>query len=134
MGIKSPVKCAGYRVGDSEEIKFGNIKIDVIDTPGHTKDSISLVCNNIILTGDALFLDDGGAGRDDLPGGDPSEHWESLQKFRKQKGDLIVHPAHDYRNREPSSLSNQIKTNPHFKPESKNVKVLKDGMIGWNKV
>ena len=27
------------------------------------------------------FLDDGGAGRDDLPGGDPDQHWESLQKL-----------------------------------------------------
>ena len=65
-------------------ISTADIEINVIDTPGHTKDSISLVIENCLFTGDALFLDDGGAGRDDLPGGDPAQHWESLQKYPRR--------------------------------------------------
>ena len=57
------------------------VPIKVMYSPGHTRDSISLIFPDKIFTGDALFLDDGGAGRDDLPGGDPAAHWETLRKF-----------------------------------------------------
>lgn len=132
MGTKSPVKCAGYRVKEDERIVLGDITLNVIETPGHTKDSISLITENLVFTGDALFLDDGGAGRDDLPGGDPGEHWMTLQKLLKLPGALLVYPAHDYRNREPSSLAQQKNTNPHFKPVSKEeyVKYLEDLKLG----
>ena len=53
----------------------------VIETPGHTDDSISLLFDDMIFTGDFLFLEDAGAGRDDLPGGNANAHWESLQKL-----------------------------------------------------
>lgn len=132
MGAKSPVKCAGYRVKEGESIHLGDLTLDVIETPGHTKDSISLVTKEMIFTGDALFLDDGGAGRDDLPGGDPGEHWMSLQKLLTLPGNLIVYPAHDYRNRPPSSLARQKQTNPHLKPGSQEeyVKYLEDLKLG----
>jgi len=55
--------------------------VKVMATPGHTKDSIALVMDDRILTGDVLFLDDAGAGRTDLPGGDPGEHWDSMQRL-----------------------------------------------------
>jgi rhodanese-related sulfurtransferase len=80
---------------------------------------VSLILPDRILTGDALFLDEAGAGRDDLPGGDPIQHWESLERFKILSGDLIVYPAHDYRNRKPSSLGNQKNTNPFLKKRTR---------------
>lgn len=132
MHINVPAQCSGYKVKEGDSIQFDNIKIKVIETPGHTKDSISLITDDNIFTGDALFLDDGGAGRDDLPGGDPGQHWESLQKFMNLPDDLIVYPAHDYRNRKPSSLAIQKKNNPHLKPRSKEeyIKYLEDLKLG----
>jgi len=108
------------------------IPVSVIHTPGHTKDSISLVFGDRVLTGDALFLDTGGAGRDDLPGGDAGEHWESLQKLAALPDDLVVYPAHEYRNREPSSIGRQKTSNPHLKPRSKEefVRYLEDLRLG----
>jgi glyoxylase-like metal-dependent hydrolase (beta-lactamase superfamily II)/rhodanese-related sulfurtransferase len=128
----APAGCVTERVHEGQEFNIGTIRIKVIDTPGHTKDSLSLILTDRIFTGDALFLDDGGAGRDDLPGGDPSQHWETLEKFKALSEDLVVYPAHDYRNRNPSNLGNQKKTNPHLKNRSKEeyVEYIEDLRLG----
>ncbi|MBN1290881.1 MAG: MBL fold metallo-hydrolase [Candidatus Latescibacteria bacterium] len=139
MHKNSPVQCANLRIDDGFEWKlFDTIPITVIYTPGHTNDSVSLLFPDRIFTGDALFLDDGGAGRDDLPGGDSGAHWESLAKFRALPENLIVYPAHDYRNRKPSSIKQQKETNPHLKERSKEdfisyLEDLKLGPADWMK-
>lgn len=128
MHTKAPAHCVGLRVDDGFEWNIGDIPVKVMHTPGHTIDSMCLILPDRIMTGDTLFLDDGGAGRDDLPGGDPGAHWESLKRIMELPNNLIVYPAHDYRNRTPSSLANQKITNPHLKPRSKQdfVKYLDD--------
>jgi glyoxylase-like metal-dependent hydrolase (beta-lactamase superfamily II)/rhodanese-related sulfurtransferase len=128
----APAKCVTNRVNEGSKITIANIPVNVIHTPGHTRDSVSLILPDRILTGDALFLDDGGAGRDDLPGGDPAQHWESLEKFKNLPEDLVVYPAHEYRNREPSSLGVQKKTNPHLSDRTKEefIKYLEDLRLG----
>ncbi|WP_371804629.1 MBL fold metallo-hydrolase [Candidatus Lokiarchaeum ossiferum] len=138
MHSSAPAKCPSTRVKHGDVLHINGIPIEIIETPGHTKDSVSYLIPGKILTGDALFLDDGGAGRDDLPGGDPGAHWESLQKFLHLPEDIIVYPAHDYRNREPSSLKRQKMTNPHLKPRTKSQFInyltdLKLGPADWMK-
>jgi glyoxylase-like metal-dependent hydrolase (beta-lactamase superfamily II) len=47
-----------------------------------------------VLTGDWLFI--GGAGRTDLPGGDPGEHWASLTRVIPSLDETtVVLPGHD---------------------------------------
>ncbi|MFX0206631.1 MAG: rhodanese-like domain-containing protein [Candidatus Hodarchaeota archaeon] len=138
MQQKAPSKCVTIRMKEDDMFNIGNIPIEVLETPGHTEDSVTLLLPNRILTGDALFLDEGGAGRDDLPGGDPGAHWESLQKLIRLPDHLIVYPAHDYRNREPSSLKQQKISNPYLKPRSKEdfinyINDLKLGPADWMK-
>jgi sulfur dioxygenase len=132
MHESAPAKCANYRVHDSFEWDCLGVPVTVLHTPGHTRDSICLVFPDWIFTGDTLFLDDGGAGRDDLPGGDPGAHWESLTRLAELSDDLMVYPAHDYREREPSSIGKQKQTNPHLKPRTKNefVQYLNDLRLG----
>jgi glyoxylase-like metal-dependent hydrolase (beta-lactamase superfamily II)/rhodanese-related sulfurtransferase len=132
MHERAPAQCVTIRVTDGKTLELLGMKIEVIHTPGHTKDSTCLIFPDRILTGDTLFLDDGGAGRDDLPGGDPNEHWESLQKILKLPGHLVVYPAHEYRDREPSTLARQKQTNPHLKPRTKEdfVRHLEDLRLG----
>ena len=116
MHANAPSLCANIRVVDGTEWKLlDEIPIKVLYTPGHTRDSISLLFPDRIFTGDALFLDDGGAGRDDLPGGDPGAHWNTLKKIYELPEELVVYPAHDYRERNPSTLKQQKETNPHLK-------------------
>ena len=57
-------KCASLKLVDGFSWKlFQQIPVKVLYSPGHTKDSMSLIFPDRIFTGDALFLDDGGAGR-----------------------------------------------------------------------
>lgn len=132
MHTQAPVKCATQRIRDGSELSFISTPVKVMHTPGHTQDSVCLIFPDRILTGDTLFLDEGGAGRDDLPGGDPGKHWESLQRIQELPDHLIVYPAHEYRNREPSSLGSQKKRNPHLKPRGKEefVQYLEDLKLG----
>ena len=138
MHEKAPAKCVTQRVKQDDIIEVAGKKAKVIETPGHTRDSISLLFDDMIFTGDFLFLDDAGAGRDDLPGGDASSHWESLQKLKSVSGDVMVYPAHEYRNRIPSILGSQRKTNPHLKNRTKTeftqyIDDLKLGPAEWMK-
>lgn len=138
MHTRAPARCVSVRVADGFAGTLGPASLQVLHTPGHTKDSVSLVLPDAMLTGDVLFLDDGGAGRDDLPGGDPEEHWESLQQLLALPERLIVYPAHEYRNRQPSSLGQQKLHNPVLQPRTKAeyvryVEELRLGPAEWMK-
>lgn len=137
MHGSAPAECADTRVGDGDEMVLpGGIPARFLATPGHTADSVSMVLPGAVMTGDALFLDDGGAGRDDLPGGDPGAHWDSLQKLMRLDGGTVVYPAHEYRNREPSTLAHQKRSNPHLAPRTRDEFIqfsrdLKLGPAAW---
>ena len=78
---------------EGEYVEFGDAKLEVINTPGHSKGSICLLGENIIFTGDTLF--DGDCGRVDLAGGNWHEMEESLAKLKGiiKKG-VYVYPGH----------------------------------------
>jgi glyoxylase-like metal-dependent hydrolase (beta-lactamase superfamily II)/rhodanese-related sulfurtransferase len=138
MHKKAPAGCISDRVWEGVKFKIGKIPVKIIETPGHTEDSISLILPDRIFTGDALFLDDGGAGRDDLPGGDAEKHWKTLRRFKELPENLVVFPAHDYRNRTPSSLAEQKLSNPHLIDRSKEefihyIEDLRLGPAEWMK-
>lgn len=130
--------CVTIHVKDGDQLVLAGQKVKVIATPGHTKDSISLLFEDKLLTGDFLFLEDAGAGRDDLPGGDASDHYDSLLKLKDLPGDLMVYPAHEYRQRKPSNLDQQRKNNPHMQFNTKEafmtyIEELKLGPADWMK-
>ena len=106
--------CVTTKVTDGASLKMAGEEFKFIHTPGHTKDSMCIVVGDKLLTGDFLFLDDAGGGRDDLPGGDMEKHWQSIQKIKTLSDDLMVYPAHEYGDRESSNLGHQRKSNPHL--------------------
>jgi glyoxylase-like metal-dependent hydrolase (beta-lactamase superfamily II) len=109
----SPAPFADLRVEDGESLIVGELRLVVMHTPGHTRDSISLVLPDRVFTGDTLLL--GATGRTDLPTGDPEALWESLfQRLLRLEGSLLVHPAHNYRGAPATSLAEQIATNPRL--------------------
>ncbi len=120
----SPVECANVHITDGDKMEIAGVPVEFIHTPGHTKDSSSIVIPGYFFSGDALFLDDGGAGRDDLPGGDPGVHYETLQRILSMDENLMVEPSHDYRQRKPTTLKAQKESNPFLKIEGKKNYIL----------
>jgi hydroxyacylglutathione hydrolase len=102
-------------VDDGESIKFGDVQIKVIHTPGHCADSICLIIDDkIILTGDTLFV--GSCGRIDLPGSDPEEMYYTIyNKLVNLDENLIVYPGHHYGSTKISILKDEKKSNFVFK-------------------
>ena len=68
----------GY-LKEGENFKFGNAELEVIHLPGHTPGGVGFKFNNILFSGDTIFLNS--VGRTDLPGGD----YNTLVKTIKDK-------------------------------------------------
>ena len=78
---------------EGDKIKVGDNVLKVVHTPGHTKESICLLGENFIFTGDTLFED--AHGRTDLPGGSQKEMENSLEKLKKiLKPGTKIFPGH----------------------------------------
>lgn len=75
-------------------IRFGEVRLDVLHTPGHTEGSVCLVSHEagVIFSGDTLFP--GGWGRVDFPGGDAAAMVESLRRLATLPDALRVLPGH----------------------------------------
>jgi glyoxylase-like metal-dependent hydrolase (beta-lactamase superfamily II) len=101
---------ATRRVDDGDRIRVGRHEIEVLASPGHTDDSISLLVNGTLLTGDALLI--GGAGRTDFQNGSVEALYDTLhRRFSGLPDDLAVYPGHDYTGRTHSTLSQERQTN-----------------------
>jgi glyoxylase-like metal-dependent hydrolase (beta-lactamase superfamily II)/rhodanese-related sulfurtransferase len=113
MHALSPAPFVDLRVEDGETIVLGELRLDVIHTPGHTRDSLCIAAPGHLFTGDTLLL--GAAGRTDLPTGDPEALYESLfARLLRLDGSLLVHPAHNYKGLPATSLDEQRATNPRL--------------------
>jgi sulfur dioxygenase len=125
MHTLSASACANLRVVDGSELRLGELRLRVIHTPGHTQDSITLVVRDRIITGDFLFIGEGGAGRTDLPGGDAGEHWDALRKLGGLPDSTLVFPAHDYHGRASSTLGEERQNNPRL------ARRTREGYVAW---
>ena len=76
----------------NQPLIFKDIKVKVIETPGHTKGSVCFQMDNYLFTGDTIFEKD--IGRVDLPGGNKTELTESLKKISVLPGSLEIYPGH----------------------------------------
>lgn len=109
----SPAPHAELRLDDGDMLIAGGLKITAMHTPGHTRDSMCLVMEDRVFTGDTLLI--GGTGRTDLPTGDPHDLHESLfQKLLRLPGETLVYPAHDYKGRDHSTIAEEIASNPRL--------------------
>jgi glyoxylase-like metal-dependent hydrolase (beta-lactamase superfamily II)/rhodanese-related sulfurtransferase len=118
MSRRSVAPFVDLRVEDGETLIVGNLRFRVVETPGHTDDSISLVLPDRVLTGDALLI--GGTGRTDLPTGDPDVLYDSLFGKLLPLGDALqVFPAHDYKGRSSSTLGAERAGNPRLQQKDR---------------
>lgn len=77
---------------DGDIITFGNVKLQVIHTPGHSPGCICLKSGNDILTGDTLFK--GSIGRTDLYGSSDEIVNSINQKLMIYDDSVNIHPGH----------------------------------------
>jgi glyoxylase-like metal-dependent hydrolase (beta-lactamase superfamily II)/rhodanese-related sulfurtransferase len=114
MHRASPAVAVDMRVDDGEMLVVGSLRLRVLHTPGHTRDSMCLVADDRVFTGDTLLI--GATGRTDLPSGDPQALHDSLfNHLLKLDGALKVYPAHDYRGRGHSTIAQELAENPRLK-------------------
>jgi sulfur dioxygenase len=106
----SKLKGPARRVTGGTTFELGAKTVTVIDAPGHTPDSLALLIEGHLFTGDALFA--GGAGRTDFPGGNPSALFDTLRVFEALPDDTVVHPGHDYVGRPVTTIGEEKARNP----------------------
>ena len=97
-----------YADGDTVA-PIAGAELTVLHTPGHTPGSVCLLWEQELFAGDTLFA--GSCGRVDLPGGDPAQMLQSLNRLASLNADYRVHPGHG-----PSTtLSQEKRHNPYMR-------------------
>lgn len=116
--VKAPNPSVDRHVDHGDEISCGRLRIKVLHTPGHTPDSISLLLDGFVLTGDVLLV--GGTGRADFAGGDAGEQYDSITgRLFALPDETVVLPAHDYRGNTSSTIGAEKRGNPRVAGRSR---------------
>ena len=109
----SPAPYVDMHVEDGHSLPLGDMRMRILHTPGHTRDSMCIHVEDRVFTGDTLLI--GGTGRSDLPSGDPVQLYDSLfHKLLDLPDDALVFPAHDYKGREGSTIGAERTSNPRL--------------------
>ncbi len=89
-----PPSVPAVELAEGGEIRFGELRLRVIHTPGHTEGSVCLhdADSGHLFSGDTLFA--GGWGRVDLPGGSTEQMAESIARLAGLDDPLRVLPGH----------------------------------------
>jgi glyoxylase-like metal-dependent hydrolase (beta-lactamase superfamily II)/rhodanese-related sulfurtransferase len=108
LGAKASAEYAFTPLADGDRVEFGRVRLQAIETPGHTPESISIAVYDLdrsgsephaVLTGDTLFIGD--VGRPDLRaalGWSATDLggmlYDSLPKLMALPDASLVYPAH----------------------------------------
>jgi glyoxylase-like metal-dependent hydrolase (beta-lactamase superfamily II) len=84
-----------FREGDSFHI--GQLRGDVLHTPGHTPACLTYVIGDAAFVGDTLFMPDFGTARCDFPGGSSKALYASIQKILALPDATRIFVGHDYK-------------------------------------
>jgi glyoxylase-like metal-dependent hydrolase (beta-lactamase superfamily II) len=84
-----------FTEGDSFHI--GQMRGDVLHTPGHTPACLTYVIGDAAFVGDTLFMPDFGTARCDFPGGSSATLYNSIQKILSLPDDTRIFVGHDYK-------------------------------------
>jgi len=84
-----------FREGDV--FMIGQMRGEVLHTPGHTPACLTYVIGDAGFVGDTLFMPDFGTARCDFPGGSAETLWESIQKILSLPDATRIYVGHDYK-------------------------------------
>ena len=90
--------------------KIGPFTFEMLKTPGHKEDLISIYFKEekVMFVGDFIFK--GTIGRTDLEGSNPSDMQKSIMKIKKYPLDTIIYPGHGVK----TTLEYEVLNNPFF--------------------
>ena len=106
----SKLKGSSQRIQGGSSFALGTKTVTILDAPGHTPDSVAVLVEDHLFTGDALFA--GGAGRTDFMGGSAADLFETFRRFEALPDSTVVHPGHDYAGRAVTSIAAEKMQNP----------------------
>lgn len=117
MHRAAPAPQIDIHVSDGSLLEVGQLRLQVLATPGHTSDSISIYVDGHVFSGDTLLI--GGTGRADL-GGDPGDEYDSItRRLFALPDETIVLPAHDYRGNSQTTIGEEKRSNPRLAGKSR---------------
>ena len=118
VGEPSRVPCADIMLNDGDTLSFGNHTLTALATPGHTDSCTSYKVENMVFTGDTLFIR--GCGRTDFQQGDPVILYQSItQKLYTLPDETLVYPGHDYYGNHNKQKINEKKPKQSFRAKRK---------------
>ncbi len=106
---------------EGDTFHIGQLRGDVLHTPGHTPACMTYVIGDAAFVGDTLFMPDFGTARCDFPGGSSENLFSSIQKILTLPDSTRIFVGHDYKapGREhyawETTVGEQKKKNIHIK-------------------
>ncbi len=110
-------------LSEGDEIELGELSIRVMETPGHTADSVTYLVGNAAFIGDTLFAPAFGTARCDFPGGNAAQLYDSIRKLYELPGETQLFLCHDYpkAGNEPvrmMTVAESMQNNIHLKADT----------------
>ena len=102
---------ADHLLKDKETLTLAGFKLQVIETPGHTKGGVCYYLSEegVLFSGDTLFRTS--VGRTDFPTGSMSQIVRSVQYLTENlPGDTVVYPGHQ----EITTIAYEQRFNPYL--------------------
>jgi sulfur dioxygenase len=105
--------CTDVGIEEGKPFQVGGITLQPLHTPGHTDGHFAYLFNDRVFTGDALLIE--GCGRTDFQNGDADALYKSVrEKLFSLPDEVLVYPAHDYKDRFVTSIAQEKKRNPRL--------------------
>ncbi|WP_373051120.1 MBL fold metallo-hydrolase [Thalassovita aquimarina] len=82
---------------EGDSFMIGQLRGDVLHTPGHTPACLTYVIGDAAFVGDTLFMPDFGTARCDFPGGSSEVLYNSIQKILALPDETRIFVGHDYK-------------------------------------
>ena len=80
---------------DGDILRVGNLQIQCMVTPGHSKGSACYFVENHLFTGDTVFIE--GCGLCQFAGGSAEEMYHTFQRLKDSISDnVLIYPSHRY--------------------------------------
>ena len=82
---------------EGDVLTIGQLRGEVLHTPGHTPACLTYVIGDAAFVGDTLFMPDFGTARCDFPGGSAEVMFDSVQKILSLPDTTRIFVGHDYK-------------------------------------